>query len=211
MNKWVGTLATTLATATFVACAGGAAVAQDSKGYYTQEQADHGQSLFNANCAQCHGQNLEGIEAPALAGVDVMGNWATAQGMYDYFSVAMPPTAPGKLGDDNYVDIMAYILKFNGAPAGDAALTKDGLPSVDLVAATTQGASAQPAPDAAAAAPAADNADNGASKVPQSFTWGKKLPTVGDADSGQASSAQPAKPAVPQSYTWGKDLPTVSK
>jgi len=209
MNKWVGTLATTLAAAAFAAGAGGAAIAQDSKGYYTQEQADHGKALFDANCAQCHGQNLEGIEAPGLAGPDVMGNWATAQGMYDYFSVAMPPTAPGKLGDDNYVDIMAYILKVNGAPAGDAALTKDALPSVDLVAATAQAAPAQPA--AGAAATPAPAADAGATKVPQSFTWGKQLPTVGGADSGQAAPAQPAQPKVPQSYTWGKDLPTVSK
>jgi mono/diheme cytochrome c family protein len=188
----VGNMATTVvAMALLIGCSG-AATAQDSAGYFTQEQADKGASLFDANCSACHGKNLEGIEAPGLVGIDVMGNWATAEGIYAYFSVAMPPTAPGKLGEDAYVDILAHIMSVNGAPAGTKELTGDE-------ATLSAGAPAAPA---AAAAPT----------VPQAFTWGKELPTVGGAAAAPAAAApaEPAKPTVPQAFTAGKDLPTVT-
>ena len=72
----------------------GPVISQDATtGYYTAEQAAHGKAVWGAQCAVCHGNNLEGTEAPGLVGIDVMGNWGTAQGLYDYYSVAMPATA----------------------------------------------------------------------------------------------------------------------
>lgn len=208
-----------------------APLAQSSGGYFSPEQAARGAAAFNTNCAKCHGQNLQGVEAPALVGVDVMGNWATAQGMYDYFSVAMPPTAPGKLGQPTYVDIMAHILEVNGAAAGQKDLTLADLPNVDLVTATAaagapaggskqNGGGASPAatvapgggaaaPSNATAAPAGSAAlPAEAPSVPQAFTYGKQLPTVSP-ESAPAADAKP-KPTVPQAFTYGKQLPTVA-
>ena len=178
-----------------------AALAQAPEGYFTKEQAANGAALFSANCAQCHGAQLQGDEAPALKGKDVMGSWITAQGIYDYFSVAMPPSNPGGLGNSAYIEILSHILSTNGAVAGSRALALADLPKIELVKATAGGSAPAAAPANAAAAPAAP-------KLPQAFTAGKTLPTVGDAP--KAEAAAPAAPKLPQAFTAGKTLPTVA-
>jgi len=184
---------------------------QAQAGGFTAEQASAGKTAYDSNCAQCHGRQLEGPEAPGLAGQDVMQNWDSAGGLYDFISVAMPPSAPGQLGEDTYLNIVAYIMQFNGAAPGDAPLTADPdlLYSVSLATETAAGAAsiaaaaadAGGAPAAAAGAPA----EAETTVVPQAFTWGKQLP--GGAEPAPAAEpAASAEPAVPQAYTWGKDL-----
>jgi cytochrome c5 len=181
---------------------------------FTAEQAEAGEDAYNSQCAQCHGRQLEGPEAPGLAGQDVMGNWDTAGGLYDFISVAMPPSAPGQLGEETYVNIVAYIMHFNGAVAGDTPLTSDRDYEVSLVAETSAGAASQAAAalDAGGAAADADAEAEApaeaANAVPQAFTWGQELP---GSPAPAAPAAEPAstEPSVPQAYTWGQDLPTV--
>lgn len=175
---------------------------------FTAEQATAGQTAYNTNCARCHGAQLEGTEAPGLVGPDVMQNWATAKGLYDFISVAMPPEAPGALGEETYLNIVAYIMSFNGAQPGDTPMTAgDALAAISLPAETSAGASAAAAP--AAAEPAADGpvADPGTA-VPQAFTWGKELP--GGSAPAAATPTASTEPSVPQAFTWGKELPQVS-
>jgi mono/diheme cytochrome c family protein len=181
---------------------------------FTSEQATAGQQAYNSNCAQCHGRQLEGPEAPGLAGQDVMGNWDTAGGLFDFISVAMPPSAPGQLGEETYVNIIAYIMQFNGAAAGDTPLTSDRDYAVSLVAETSAGAASQAAAalDAGgAAAPAADAAAAPAaeaSSVPQAYTWGKELPgAAAPAAPAATTTPAPAASGVPQAFTWGQTLP----
>lgn len=185
-------------------------------GNFTAEQASAGETAYNSNCAQCHGRQLEGIEAPGLAGADVMQNWDTAGGLFDFISVAMPPSAPGQLGEETYVNIVAYIMEFNGAAPDDTPLTSDRDYAVSLAAETAAGAAsvAAAALDAGgAAAPAADTTAapaEAAAAVPQAFTWGKQLPGgPAPAAATPAAPAAAAEPSVPQAYTWGKDLPAV--
>jgi len=186
-------------------------------GNFTAEQAAAGQTAYNSNCAQCHGRQLEGPEAPGLAGADVMQNWDTAGGLFDFISVAMPPSAPGQLGEETYVNIIAYIMQFNGATPDDTALTSDRDYAVSLSAETAAGAAsiAAAALDAGgAAAPAADAAAAAAPaeavvKVPQAYTWGKQLPGSAAPTEAAATPAAPAEPTIPQAFTWGKTLPTV--
>ena len=184
-------------------------------GNFTAEQATAGQTAYNSNCAQCHGRQLEGPEAPGLAGQDVMQNWDTAGGLFDFISVAMPPSAPGQLGEETYVNIVAYIMQFNGAVPDDTPLTSDRDYAVSLAAETAAGASsaASAALDAGGAAPAADAAAAPAeatADVPQAFTWGKQLPGgPAPTEATPAAPAAAAEPSVPQAYTWGKDLPAV--
>ncbi len=167
---------------------------------FTAEQAAAGQTAYNTNCARCHGFQLEGPDAPGLAGSDVMQNWDTAGGLYDFISVAMPPENPGGLGEEAYINIVAYIMSFNGAQPGDEPMVAgDGLYDISLAAET-----------AAAPAPAADapaSADAASPSVPQAFTWGKQLP---GGPPPATTTTQPAAPAVPQAFTWGKQLPQVN-
>ena len=186
-------------------------------GNFTAEQAAAGQTAYNSNCAQCHGRQLEGPEAPGLAGADVMQNWDTAGGLFDFISVAMPPSAPGQLGEETYVNIIAYIMQFNGATPDDTALTSDRDYAVSLSAETAAGAAsvAAAALDAGgAAAPAADAAATAAPaeavvQVPQAYTWGKQLPGSAAPTEAAAAPAAPAASTIPQAFTWGKTLPTV--
>lgn len=175
---------------------------------FTAEQATAGKTAFESNCAQCHGFQLEGPDAPGLAGRDVMQNWDTAGGLYDFISVAMPPSAPGLLGEETYINIVSYIMQFNGAAPGDAPLSTDTMQDVSLATETAAGAAsiAAAAADAGGAAAPADA--TAATAVPQAFTWGKQLPG-GPAPTEMAPSADAAAPTVPQAYTWGKTIPTV--
>ncbi|MFB9224848.1 c-type cytochrome [Paracoccus cavernae] len=137
---------------------------------FTAEQATAGQTEYQSNCAQCHGVRLEGPEAPGLFGQDVMGNWDTAGGLYEFISVAMPPAQPGQLGEPAYLNIVAYIMQQNGAEAGDTALTTADMANVGLVAETKDGAAQL------ALANQETDIEAGDTNVPQAFTWGKELP-----------------------------------
>jgi mono/diheme cytochrome c family protein len=168
---------------------------------FTAEQAEAGKPLYDSNCAQCHGFQLEGPDAPGLAGRDVMQNWYSAGGLYDFISVAMPPSAPGLLGEEAYINIVAYIMSFNGAQPGDTPMTTDPelLASISLPEETAAGAAATPSAPAEAATATPETT------VPQAFTWGKQLP--GGAPPAAPAPTAAAEPSVPQAFTYGKPLP----
>jgi mono/diheme cytochrome c family protein len=97
---------------------------------YQAAQAAAGSKLFDSNCAACHGDHLEGGAGPALSGA-TLGTLAkntklTIGDMFTFLSQQMPLDNPASLKHDQYVAIMAYILKFNGYPAGSKALTYSG-------------------------------------------------------------------------------------
>ena len=160
-------------------------------GGFTTEQAAAGKTAYDSQCSQCHGRQLEGPDAPALAGPDIMQNWHTAAGLYDFISVAMPPSAPGLLGEETYLNIVAYIMQFNGAQPGDTPMTADpdALAAISLVAETSGGAA--PAADTAAPASAEPVV-----KVPQAYTWGKQLPG-GTAPAAPADTPAPTETPAP--------------
>jgi mono/diheme cytochrome c family protein len=108
---------------------GSAASAQSVGGYYTDAQADAGQTVFASQCAICHGDKLEGKVGPALAGEQFLSvsqyQELTAGFLYKTISRQMPKNAPGSLSKTQYIDVLAYILKVNGYPAGPRQLTDD--------------------------------------------------------------------------------------
>jgi len=94
-------------------------------GVYTEAQASRGQATYREACASCHGDTLGGGEmAPALAGTTFQENW-TGQTLRDVFARmrTMPPSDPGSLPRDKAADVLAYVLKENGFPAGATELT----------------------------------------------------------------------------------------
>lgn len=93
-------------------------------GAYTEEQAIRGQTLYNTYCWQCHGETLAGLDrAPPLTGPQFAGTWA---GETLWALVArigtMPPDKPGALSQSQSVDVLTYILWYNGLPIGDMPL-----------------------------------------------------------------------------------------
>lgn len=96
-------------------------------GIYTDAQAQRGADQFATNCAPCHGGTLQGNgEAPALTGAEFTSDWIglTVGDLFDRIRTTMPQDAPGKLSRDQYADILAFILKANGYPAGQKELDK---------------------------------------------------------------------------------------
>jgi polar amino acid transport system substrate-binding protein len=121
--RWQPGRAATLANA----CAAKAKAAGAPPALFTSAQADTGKAKFADNCAQCHGDNLEGRAGPALKGTLFASPSANFH-VSDIFTIVsqnMPATNPGSLARDDYVEIMAYILQQNGYPAGSTALTFD--------------------------------------------------------------------------------------
>jgi mono/diheme cytochrome c family protein len=105
------------------------APASTSSGVFSTEQAKRGKALFMANCAVCHGANLlpRDGDATALTGPDFELAWhgQTIGERVERMQASMPPENPGNLTGQQYVDVVAHILEFNGYPAGQQELTFD--------------------------------------------------------------------------------------
>ncbi|MGD8384802.1 MAG: PQQ-binding-like beta-propeller repeat protein [Lysobacterales bacterium] len=127
------------------------AAAADS--LFTGAQARSGKAVYAAHCANCHGLELEGGTAPALKGAQFAKNWSRADrsldSLYYILRTTMPRDAGGSLEDDEYVDLVAYLLQANGYEPGNHALTSDGgaMAKVHLDGfASVAGGAAEPAP-----------------------------------------------------------------
>ena len=136
----------------------GLAIAQNANtgnGVYTAEQATIGQTTYQTVCAKCHQADLRGaFEAPPLAGPTFMNAWRgrTTNELYNKIATSMPQDNPRSLSDQAVESLVAFILRSNGATAGNSALTVATAVPIGQVA---TGAAAAPAPAQAAAAPAA--------------------------------------------------------
>jgi mono/diheme cytochrome c family protein len=100
-------------------------------GIFTEEQAERGRVVYEAHCSECHGEGLGGGEmAPGLTGVAFRFRWRGLKvaDIYDSIQSTMPPEEPGTLGDQAYVDVVAFLLGANGYPTGGRELAAD--PSV---------------------------------------------------------------------------------
>ena len=87
-----------LAACAFIALGASAAPTSSLEGWYTSDQASAGRTRYNASCAMCHGQNLQGGAGPALTGASFGAKWR-GHPLSDLYTVVhdqMPLTAPGK-------------------------------------------------------------------------------------------------------------------
>src|SRR5919201_2821640 len=95
-------------------------------GVYTAAQAQAGQAAYTQNCAGCHLSDFRGSgDAPAVAGPDFTAKWGprAVNDLFTYLVQSMPPTNPGALGEAGTLEVTAYLLQINGAPAGQQPLT----------------------------------------------------------------------------------------
>lgn len=107
------------------------AAAQDKTtwdGVYTDGQASRGETVYTANCAVCHGDDLSGGEmGPGLAGSSFVEFWdgLSLGDVYQVMSVSMPQDNPGSLEISQYVDVIAYMLWRSEYPSGSDELPAD--------------------------------------------------------------------------------------
>jgi mono/diheme cytochrome c family protein len=92
-------------------------------GVYTEQQSQRGREQYDAICASCH----EGDEPEAAPpkGSEFIERWreAPVSFLYNFIHTRMPGNKPGSLSEQNYVDLIAYILQANGYRAGTSELT----------------------------------------------------------------------------------------
>jgi len=120
------------------AVAAGAARGTDSKsvwdGVYTEAQARRGAELYTNVCANCHGDDLAGIEqAPALTGDSFGAKWNTKTLNKLLARLEdMPPTKPKSLTPEQYTDVLTYLLYVSELPMGETPLKADMTELADI-------------------------------------------------------------------------------
>jgi mono/diheme cytochrome c family protein len=96
-------------------------------GVFSDAQARRGEGLYADQCGLCHGDKLEGSQGPPLTGDFFVSRWS-AQPLSDLTNKirnTMPAGSPGSLTPQQSTDLLAYILKSGGFPAGKTDLASD--------------------------------------------------------------------------------------
>jgi mono/diheme cytochrome c family protein len=122
-----------------------AARAQESaktvaNGVFTDAQAMRGAAIYEGACSGCHRPDLGGGTGPSLReprfGRDFVGK--DLKTLFTKIATTMPRNAPASLGDNEYLDLVAHLLRENGFPAGSQELTADGLDLIQIVPGTSK-------------------------------------------------------------------------
>jgi mono/diheme cytochrome c family protein len=87
---------------------------------YSAEQAARGGQVYGQTCARCHPPGQLDGDAFAIA-----WNEARVSTLYNTLRNTMPQDKPGSLTDQQYVDVIAYLLQRSKLPAGRAPLAPD--------------------------------------------------------------------------------------
>ena len=96
-------------------------------GAYTEEQAIRGQALYASLCSQCHGESLAGLDqAPPLVGPQFNSVW-DGEPLWALVSRidTMPPDKPGSLTRAESVELLSFMLWYNGLPFGEQPLATE--------------------------------------------------------------------------------------
>jgi mono/diheme cytochrome c family protein len=103
-------------------------------GIYTEAQAGRGGFIYPSICGRCHGVKLDGapddpdfLPAPPIAGPKFLRKWSGVSlgALFEYVRTSMPAMNPGSISADEFADVLAYMLRAGGAPAGATELKPD--------------------------------------------------------------------------------------
>jgi mono/diheme cytochrome c family protein len=104
------------------------------EGIFTEAQAKRGQAVYSGACGMCHGRRLNGApddpdmrSTPPLARAKFLRDWEgrSLATLFEYTRATMPEGNPGSLTEEEYVDIISYMLSVSRMPAGDDNLRPD--------------------------------------------------------------------------------------
>jgi mono/diheme cytochrome c family protein len=87
---------------------------------YSAAQASRGAGVYGNTCGVCH-------QPGSLVGQAFVESWSDRR-VYDFYALVrgtMPLDNPGGLKDQEYLDVIAYLLQANHAPAGVDSLAVD--------------------------------------------------------------------------------------
>lgn len=89
-------------------------------GVYSAEQAARGRDIYAGMCQACH-------TVASHTGPTFRGAWGgrPLSDLFGFIRERMPKNEPGSLAAEEYADVLAYLLKLNGMPAGEHELPAD--------------------------------------------------------------------------------------
>ena len=120
-----------------VAAAQNASGPSIGSGVFTAAQAKRGDDAYQASCSGCHGSDLRATDAEAvdLTGPGFRAQWSgkTLQERFETIRDTMPLGNGNSLGDKTYMDILAFILQFNGFPPGNQELAPETAKAIVFV------------------------------------------------------------------------------
>jgi len=99
---------------------------------FPDDQLARGEQIWNNVCSTCHGPDSTNLDAPLLMKPNTLTNYANALEAVQYARENMPNDNPGSLPEQDYYDAIAFILKQQGIPGGDAPLSPDTAASVPV-------------------------------------------------------------------------------
>ena len=116
-------------------------------------QADAGATAYSGNCSACHGAALEGTTlAPVLSGTGFLSLWGSQSpaALFNNIKANMPPGGTAELSDDDYLNIVAHIMRNNGVAPSNPAIASDASYSMaaNLIAGATPAATPNQQPPA---------------------------------------------------------------
>jgi len=84
---------------------------------FTSEQVQRGRREFGQICGECHSTS-------EFRGRTFLYEWRrrTAWDLFRELTETMPDDSPGSLTDQQYVDVIAYVLELNGYATGESEL-----------------------------------------------------------------------------------------
>ena len=136
-NAWtndLGAVAAGEAAAVLDRLADAGPAASVGDGVFTEAQAARGRQVYSGACGLCHGRRLNGapddpdmVSTPPLARARFLRVWAgrSLATLLAYTRLTMPEDNPGSLTEQEYVDVVAYMLSMSRMPAGADELPPD--------------------------------------------------------------------------------------
>ena len=87
---------------------------------YTDDQAERGALVYEKSCGICH-------QPEQFKGAVFMDAWGgqPVDALYTLIRTTMPYDNPSRLSRRQYAEILAYIFRLNGMPAGETKLSSN--------------------------------------------------------------------------------------
>jgi cytochrome c5 len=104
------------------------------EGIFSEAQALRGREIYADPCGKCHGYKLDGapddpdmFPTRPVAGPKFLRDWSgrSLAALFEYTRTTMPANNPAYLSDQEYADLVAYMLYASGVPAGSHELTPE--------------------------------------------------------------------------------------